>query len=329
VDKNGNALTFTYTRTSIGNRNTGVLTSITDPASRQTLTFDYFRPGDNFAFFVNNVKQLGKNLTNSLIINQLRSVTDVSGRRITFTYSDHGLLQEVADAAGTPQEKDFDFFYDDGTLLTNPKLIRINDPLGHGTQIAYFGQDADQLHRARVQTITDRTGAVTGFEYAAVDPKSGNALREAVTDPNGHATNFTIDQFGRAGVRGRREEQTTGLTWDADNNVVRMQENNKAVTTWTYDPGTGYPLEITDAEQKRPRRGVHRPELPDLPRRPRRRPDREGQPEGRKWTFRLRPGRQPHRRSPIRTATPRCATRPVQPRRTPTTASASSELDRR
>ena len=41
---------------------------------------------------------------------------------------------------------------------------------------------------------------------------------------------------------------TIMLNWDADNNVVRPTEPNNAVTTWLYDQNTGYPLQITDAQ---------------------------------------------------------------------------------
>jgi YD repeat-containing protein len=41
--------------------------------------------------------------------------------------------------------------------------------------------------------------------------------------------------------------QKTTLAWDADNNVNSLTENNGAVTTWTYDPNTGYPTSMKDA----------------------------------------------------------------------------------
>src|SRR5690606_25965917 len=46
--------------------------------------------------------------------------------------------------------------------------------------------------------------------------------------------------------------QVTTLGWDDDNNVTRMETpgpyGGTAVTTWTYDPKTGYPTLIRDAE---------------------------------------------------------------------------------
>ncbi|WP_211770932.1 golvesin C-terminal-like domain-containing protein [Kutzneria sp. CA-103260] len=248
VDRNGNTMTFNYTKTVIGNRNTGVLTSITDPAGRQSLTFDYYKAGEAANYFSGDVKKSTAALPNNLIVNQLKSITDLSGRTITFTYSDTGLLQELADGAGTPQEKDFDFFYDNGALLTNPKLIRVNDPLGHGTQIKYFTDPSDQLRYGRVQTLTDRSGAGTAFDYTATDPKSGTKLKQTITDPLGHASSLLLDGFGRMVSTTDAKNETTNLNWDADNNVIRLQEANNAVSTWVYDQNTGYPLQITDAQ---------------------------------------------------------------------------------
>jgi RHS repeat-associated protein len=37
------------------------------------------------------------------------------------------------------------------------------------------------------------------------------------------------------------------LAWDRDHNVIRLQEPNGAVSTWEYDPVTGYPLKVRDA----------------------------------------------------------------------------------
>ncbi|CAM5276141.1 DNRLRE domain-containing protein [Streptomyces tanashiensis] len=38
------------------------------------------------------------------------------------------------------------------------------------------------------------------------------------------------------------------MSWDADNNVILMKEANGSQTTWTYDPKTGNPLTMKDAE---------------------------------------------------------------------------------
>jgi RHS repeat-associated protein len=253
VDRNGNTMTFHYTRSVIDNRNTGVLTSITDPAGGPVLSFDYYQAGLPASFFVGRTRKTTSALTNTLITDQLKSVTDLSGRTITFTYSQDGTLQELADGAGTPQEKDFDFFYQAdsllaASLLADPKLVRVNDPLGHGTLIDYFTDSADHLRDGRVRSITDRSGATSDFDYTASDPASGTALTESLVDPLGHTSTVTVDDFGRMVSTTDAKAETTRLNWDADNNVIRLQEADNAVSTWTYDPNTGYPLQITDAQ---------------------------------------------------------------------------------
>jgi YD repeat-containing protein len=57
-----------------------------------------------------------------------------------------------------------------------------------------------------------------------------------------------MDGFGRPTQTTNAKNQVTLLGWDADNNVTRLEENNHAVSTWTYDPLTGYPLTQKDAE---------------------------------------------------------------------------------
>src|SRR3712207_9010698 len=37
------------------------------------------------------------------------------------------------------------------------------------------------------------------------------------------------------------KDEWTLLGWDSDHNVIRLEEPNKAVSTWEYDPVTGYP----------------------------------------------------------------------------------------
>ena len=57
-----------------------------------------------------------------------------------------------------------------------------------------------------------------------------------------------MDGFGRPVQTTNAKNETTKLGWDDDNNVTRLEEANGAVSTWAYDPKTGYPTEIKDAE---------------------------------------------------------------------------------
>ncbi|MDG4822020.1 DNRLRE domain-containing protein [Asanoa sp. WMMD1127] len=248
IDKNGNDLLFTYERTNIGNRNTGVLKYLTDSTGRRTLTFEYFNTGDSYQYFVGNTKQNGTNLANAQIVNQLRSIVDITGRRITLTYSDRGTLRQVIDGQGTPDEKPFGFYYDDSLGITNPKLVRVDDPRGNGTKVAYFPQSSSDLLRWRAQKVTDRVDNATEFDYSDPDGSTGSYIESVVTDANGHASTYKIDGYGRPELLTNAKQQKTELTWDADNNVRRMQEDNGAVTSWVYDENTGLPLEIRDPE---------------------------------------------------------------------------------
>ncbi|NGY66253.1 hypothetical protein G7043_45945 [Lentzea sp. NEAU-D13] len=243
-DKNGNELKFTYARSSHGNRNTGVLTEITDATGRRVLSLDYYQRGDDFFSFVGDVKVLGHDLLNTSIIDQVRSITDVSGRRITFAYSDKGQLREVVDGAGTPGQKVYGLFYADPSDH-DAKLVRINDALGHGTQVKYFTDPSDRVRRHRAQSFVDRRGNSTTFDYATGGESSINST---VIDANGNSTKLVMDGFGRPVKHTNAKNEVTDLAWDADNNVRLLREHNGATSTWSYDQKTGYPLEIKDAE---------------------------------------------------------------------------------
>ncbi|TDD27270.1 hypothetical protein E1287_34920 [Actinomadura sp. KC06] len=63
-----------------------------------------------------------------------------------------------------------------------------------------------------------------------------------------------MDGKGRPIQTTNAKQQTTKLGWDDDNNVTRLEEPpattgaTPAVSTWKYDPNTGYPTETKDAE---------------------------------------------------------------------------------
>lgn len=247
VDANGNTLTFNYEQTHLGGRNTGVLKNVTDATGRQVLTFDYYEWGENAPLLIGTVKKLIGSLTNLNVTNQLKSITDVSGRRIGFVYDDFGKLRQIVDGQDTEGARTFAFDYDGG-LLNNAKLTTVTDPLGNTTRIGYFeGGLLDLLHKKRVQAITDRRGGRTTFDYADPDGVHGSTVDSVVTNPNGQRTDVRIDGYGRPVKLSNAKGETTELTWDADNNVVRMAEPNGALSTWVYDQRTGYPLEIRDA----------------------------------------------------------------------------------
>ncbi|MFI0480110.1 nucleic acid/nucleotide deaminase domain-containing protein [Actinomadura sp. 9N215] len=244
VDRNDNALTFTYERARIGGRNTGMLKHLTDATGRRTLTIDYYQRGDAFWHMVDGKAKLGSDLSWPGIINKVKSITDLSGRRLDFVYDEQGLLGEVVDGAqDVKTAKVFGFHYD-RKALENPKLTAVTDPNGHGTALTY----ADQHPRRWVQQLTDRRGKATGFAYSDPDGPKGTKVQSKVTDANGHTSTYLIDGFGRPEKVTNAKNETRTVIWDDDNNVVRMQEANGAVATWKYDKKTGHPLESRDPE---------------------------------------------------------------------------------
>jgi YD repeat-containing protein len=250
VDNNGNTMTYEVRRSQ--NKPTKFLRYLTDPTGRQTLTIDYWTKGDTYDY-VNDTtwaKVTGvPNLTNPHIIDHVRSVTDISGRRLTFTYTDKGLLGELVDGAGSAQPKTFAFRYDMTQGNKNVKLVRVTDPRGNATSLDYYSRpEDDPKFKWRLKSITDRLGFPTQFSYTDPDGPQGNTIHTSVTDAENHATLYKMDGFGRPVETTNAKNETTKLGWDDDHNAIRLEEANGFVWTWAYDPKTGYPTESKDAE---------------------------------------------------------------------------------
>jgi YD repeat-containing protein len=116
------------------------------------------------------------------------------------------------------------------------------------TRPARDGAPTDPKFKWSLQTLTDRLTQATQFAYADPDGSTGQDIRTTVTDAANHAAMTRMDSYRRPTQTTNAKAQTTKLTWDADHNVTRLEEPNAAATTWTYDPKTGYPLTVTDAQ---------------------------------------------------------------------------------
>jgi RHS repeat-associated protein len=250
-DKNGNELLFTYEHRKSNNKPIKFLKYLTDAAARQTLTLTNYAKGQSYSYYDSSTGQKvsGTNLTNPQIIDQIQTITDISNRKISLVYSDKGLLKELVDGSGTSLAKTFLFDYDMTQGNKNVKLVKVTDPRGKATNLAYYSPpNDDPKFHWWAKTITDRRGNATGFAYVDPDGPQGSVMETTVTDAEQHATFCRTDGFGRPVLTRDAKQQETSLVWDADHNVTRLQEANGAVSTWTYDPKTGFPLTITDAQ---------------------------------------------------------------------------------
>lgn len=245
IDKNGNAQTYTYEERKSNNKPTKFLTYITDPASRQSLTVDYYKKGDASYEYIDDTgaKVTGTKLNNSKIYDHVKSMTDISGRKVSFFYTDKGLLGQFVDGDGSAQPKVFKFTYDATQGNKNVKLVKVTDPRGNSTSMAYNEPKAgdDPKYHWWTKTITDRAAGVTGFAYA-VNASNAKFTDATVTDAESHATKFVTDDFGRPVQTTNAKSQTTKMAWDADNNVTYLEEDNGAKSAYCFDQKTGFPL---------------------------------------------------------------------------------------
>ncbi|MFI2304514.1 DNRLRE domain-containing protein [Actinacidiphila glaucinigra] len=253
VDKNGNTQLFTYEHRKSNNKPVEFLQYVTDPAARQTLTVTYYNKGDAYQYIdAAGAVQSGTNLTNPKIIDHIKSMTDISGRQLTFLYTTQGLMAQLTDGAGSSQPKVFKFTYDATQGTKNVKLVKITDPRGHNTQLAYYAPQTgdDPKYHWWTKTITDRLNGTTGFTYAA-DGTTPAFTDTSVKDAENHTTAYVADDFGRPVQTTNAKSQTTKMSWDADNNVTYLEEANGAKTAFCYDQKTGYPLWQRDPENNK------------------------------------------------------------------------------
>ncbi|MGP4050000.1 DNRLRE domain-containing protein [Streptomyces sp. 2A115] len=237
VDRNANTQTYTYEEHKSGGKPTKYLKYITDPAGRQSLTVDYYDKSE--APFPK-------------VVDHVQSMVDVSGRKLTFEYSDQALLTKLTDGAGSSQPKVFGFDYDATQGNKNVKLVRITDPRGNGTGLAFNEPKAgdDPKYHWWTKTITDRAGGATGFTYAA-NATNPEFTDSTVTDAESHVTTHVADDFGRPVQNTNAKSQVAKTGWDADNNVTYLEEDNGAKTVYCYDAKTGYPLWQRDPENNK------------------------------------------------------------------------------
>ncbi|MEV0353262.1 DNRLRE domain-containing protein [Nonomuraea sp. NPDC050680] len=249
VDKNGNTMSFTYERRRSNNKPTKFLQHITDAAGRKTLALTYYQKGQDYTYVDDAGQDVDDTkLTNPHIIDNVESITDIAGRKVTFAYTDKGLMAKMIDGAGDDEAKTFRFTYDATQGTKNVKLVNVKDPRGNTTSLKYYEAPVDPKDKWKVETLTDRLDGVTTFDYVDPDGPQGGMIHATVTDPLQHTTKYVLDAYGRTESITNAKDETTGLEWDPDHNVTKLTEDNGAYATWSFDQKTGYPLELRDAE---------------------------------------------------------------------------------
>ncbi|MEU8888721.1 DNRLRE domain-containing protein [Streptomyces sp. NPDC048442] len=246
IDKNGNTQTYLYEVRDSGNRWIKFLKEIKDPAARSSLKLDYWLPGDKTYEYIDadGDKVPGSVLWDPKIYDHVKSITDISGRKVTFHYTRQGTLGRLTDGAGSAQEKVFKFGYDTAQGAKNVKLTKVTDPRGNATSLAY---DRDPEYRWSTKTLTDRLGGPTTFAYTP----TGSGRTTKVTDAENHSSSYVTDGLDRATTVTNAKSQTTKMSWDDDHNVTLIEENNGAKTAYCYDRKTGFPIWQRSAEDNK------------------------------------------------------------------------------
>ena len=249
-DANGNRITYTLEQIPPGEDGGPVkkrVTAVTDAGGR-SYRLDYWSKDE-----VKKAQVRGK----------LQRLTDHSGSAWDFDYYEDGNLRVVTQRGGTKADgsaladRRVVFTYmtsnGDAPAISDPALrsdpdprtpnqsalvYSIRDPRGAETRFSYYGPGSSQL-RGRVNTVTDRAGAVTTYTYDLT------ARTTTVAAPLERTETFTWDALGRATTLRNALGQDTTLTWNGDNKVVTLTEPTGRTVKYTYN-ANGYLTSTTD-----------------------------------------------------------------------------------
>ena len=249
-DANGNRITYTLERIPPGEDGGPVkkrVTAVTDAGGR-SYRLDYWSKDE--------VKK-------ARVRGNLQRLTDHTGSAWDFDYYDDGNLRVITQVGGTKADgsalpsRRVVFTYmtsnGDAPAIPDPALRvdpdpntpnqsalihSIRDPRGAETRFTYYGPGSAQL-RGRLNTITDRAGAVTTYTYDL----TARTTTEAA--PLSRNETYTWDPLGRATALRDALGQTTTLTWNADNKMEKLTEPTGRAISYTYN-GNGYLTGTTD-----------------------------------------------------------------------------------
>ncbi|HEY2973146.1 MAG TPA: PKD domain-containing protein [Pyrinomonadaceae bacterium] len=197
----------------------------------------------------------------------IHSSGGIQTRSITFARDSLGRISQITDPAGNAQTYAYDangdlISYTDTenntstyTYDSTHRLLTIHDPRGiqpirneydaDGRLLSHidgFGKVISYTHDlpSRVETITDRLGNPTSFEY----DERGNVLRK--TDARGGVTTFTYDANDNVLTETNALGNTTTHTYDAYDHRTSITDPLGNTTQFTYN-ALGKILTTTDA----------------------------------------------------------------------------------
>jgi RHS repeat-associated protein len=178
-------------------------------------------------------------------LGRITSVTDPNGNSQTYTYNTNGDLVSYTDNENHTSTYTYD---------ANHRLLTIHDPRGiqpirndydaDGRLISHtdgFGKVITYIHNlaARTETVTDRMGQPTVFEY----DERGSVLRK--TDARGGVTTFTYDANNNVLTETNALGKTTTYTYDANDHPTSITDPLGHVRQFTYN-ALGKVLTTTD-----------------------------------------------------------------------------------
>jgi RHS repeat-associated protein len=155
---------------------------------------------------------------------KLYTVTDPSGRALTFAFGTNGLVSSVTD----PMSRQTTYAYDASGNLTS-----VTDPLSRVTSFGYGTGASVHLMLTMTMPNGQTGGPDAGDHYANTYDSGGRVLTQ--TDPTGQETTYSYSGDNYSGSGG-----TTTIT-DPDGNVEtqayvdgQLQSATKGSSTWNY-----------------------------------------------------------------------------------------------
>ncbi|MEU4732166.1 putative T7SS-secreted protein [Streptomyces sp. NPDC023588] len=180
----------------------------------------------------------------------LTSVTNSSGRPLSFDYDEHGRITSWTDTNGSR----FDYVYDDqdrctyqsgtnGHLESTFTWDDVDPETGLRMTTVTSGLGYTERHlvndRSQVVAEIDPLGAVTRFEYDRY-----NRLLSRI-DPLGHVSRFAYDEHGRMTVVERPDGRHARAEYDENGMPIRLVGTDGNVTRQTFDE-RGNRTSVTD-----------------------------------------------------------------------------------